>query len=114
MFVIGFLGSLVIAMIADKTKKLKLILIITNFLSAAAIGLFTWLVDLRNKWLSGLIICIYGCFNISTVPLSLELATEITYPVGESNSGGVVMTASQLSSIALTYTSSALFDSSSF
>lgn len=114
LFAIGFVSSLIIAVIADKTKKLKLLLIITNVFSTASIGLFTWFVGLRNKLLSGAMCCLYGCFNIATVPLALEIGSEITYPVGESNSSGVIMTAAQLAAIVLTYTTSALFDSSSF
>ena len=82
MFLIGFLGSFVFALIADKTKKLKLLLFIANLLSAASLGLFTWFIDLKNKVISGVICCAFGCFNISTIPLSLELGSEITYPVG--------------------------------
>ncbi len=93
-YLIGFIGSLGFGLIADKTKKLKLLLIIANFMSAACLGAFTWVVPLQNKWLSAVVCCVFGFFNIATIPLSLELASEITYPVGEANSGGIVMCSS--------------------
>lgn len=111
MFVVGFVGSFGFAIIADKTKKLKLLLFVANLLSAASLGFFTFFVDRKSKIISGVICCAFGCFNIATIPLSLELGSELTYPVGEANSSGVIMTSSQISGIALTYITSALFDS---
>ena len=73
-FLIGFIGSLLFAVVADKTKKLKLLLVLTNLFATISAAAFTWLVELENKWLSGFVCCAFGLFNISSLPITLELA----------------------------------------
>ena len=89
---------------------MKLLLLIANLLSVASFGCFTWLVGLKNKVISAVLCSAIGCFNIAIIPLSVELASEITYPVGEANSSGALFISGQLSGVALTFITSALFD----
>ena len=70
-FFVGFVGSIGLAALADRTKKLKLILFVCSFLSSCLLAAFTWVVPYQLKWLSGLLICLYGFFNVATIPLAL-------------------------------------------
>ena len=112
-FFVGFGGSIVFAAIADRTKKFKLLMFVCAFESACVLACFTWLAPRRSAWLSGSLVCLFGAFNVATIPLALELGAELSYPVGEAYSSGLVMSASQVSAVVLSYISSALFDASS-
>ncbi len=83
LLIFGLLGSLLFALFAGKCKKFKLSLIIVSLMTTLLIALFTfYLVDLKNKWYTGVLLCAYGFFNITGMPLALELAAEVTFPVG--------------------------------
>lgn len=119
LLIFGLIGSLLFAMFAGKFKKFKLSLIIVSLMTTALIAFFTfYLVDLRNKWYTGVLLCAYGFFNITGMPLAYELSAEVTFPIGrlslliigESISSGILVLASQLSSIAYTVVTSELLD----
>ena len=67
-FFVGFVASLGIAALADRTKKLKLITFICALASSAILAAFTWVVQYRLRWFSGLLICLFGAFNVPTIP----------------------------------------------
>lgn len=116
LLIFGLIGSLLFALFAGKFKKFKLSLIIVSFMTTALIALFTfYLVDLKDKWYTGVLLCAYGFFNITGMPLALELSAEVTFPIGtpllshslgESISSGIIILASQVSSIAFTVVTS--------
>lgn len=75
LLIFGLIGSLLFALFAGKFKKFKLSLIIVSFMTTVLIAFFTfYLVDLRNKWYTGILLCAYGFFNITGMPLALELS----------------------------------------
>ena len=107
--VAGMLSSLVISWLLDKYKKFKLFMIILCVLGTIFQALFTLLLELieskgLNAYAIGLVL--YTLVNIIVVPfytIGMNYACEITYPVGESINGGIMMTMSQLSGIGGTF-----------
>ena len=108
----GIISSLIFSFFIDKYKKFKLFL---HIFSAAAIVFqvfLTFLIELvESKGLNAFAICLvfYILINASIIPfytIGMNYACEITYPVSESISGGIIMTISQLCGIGGAY----LFD----
>ena len=105
----GMLASLIISWLLDKYKKFKLFMIILCILGTFFQALFTFLLELvepkgLNAYAIGLIL--YTLVNMIVVPfytIGMNYACEITYPVGESINGGIMMTMSQLSGIGGTF-----------
>jgi FLVCR family feline leukemia virus subgroup C receptor-related protein len=107
--VAGMIASLVISWLLDKFKKFKLFMIILCILGTLFQALFTFLLELieskhLNAYAIGLVL--YTLVNMIVVPfytIGMNYACEITYPVGESINGGIMMTMSQLSGIGGTF-----------
>ena len=108
--IIGLISSLVISKILDKTKKFKLTMIILGFCGTVFQAIFTLLLELTvnhknmNQFAVGMVM--YSLVNAILVPFytcGMNYACEITYPVGESINGGIMMSASQISGIAGTF-----------
>ena len=99
----GILGSLIIGKIIDKNKKYKFTMILLNifgiiFLSTATI-LLEFIDDKYHFYIS--IIC-YTLVIIACVPFyttGMDFVCELTYPVGESISEGLIMSSNQISGI---------------
>ena len=107
--VAGMIASLVISWLLDKYKKFKLFMIVLCILGTLFQALFTLLLELiQPKGLNGYAIglTLYTLVNMIVVPfytIGMNYACEITYPVGESINGGIMMTMSQLSGIGGTF-----------
>ena len=107
--VAGMIASLVISWLLDKYKKFKLFQVILCISGTVLQALFTFLLELAKKkdfsaYAIGLVL--YTLVNMIVVPfytLGMNYACEITYPVGESINGGIMMTMSQLSGIGGTF-----------
>ena len=107
--VAGMLASLLISWLLDKYKKFKLFMIILCITGTVLQALFTFLMELaKSKDFSAYAIALvlYTLVNMIVVPfytIGMNYACEITYPVGESINGGIMMTMSQLSGIGGTF-----------
>ena len=107
--VAGMVASLVISWLLDRYKKFKLFMIILCILGTIFQALFTLLLELvesrhLNAYAIGLVL--YTLVNMIVVPfytIGMNYACEITYPVGESINGGIMMTMSQISGIGGTF-----------
>ena len=108
--VVGLISSLIISKILDKTKKFKLTMIILGISGTIFQAIFTLLLELTvthkkmNQFAIGMVM--YSLVNVIVVPFytcGMNYACEITYPVGESINGGIMMSASQISGIAGTF-----------
>ena len=107
--VAGMIASLVISCLLDKYKKFKLFQVILCISGTILQALFTFLLELaKSKDFSAYAIglVLYTLVNMIVVPfytIGMNYACEITYPVGESINGGIMMTMSQLSGIGGTF-----------
>ena len=105
----GIIASLVISALLDKYKKFKLFMIVLSVLGTVFQALFTLLLELvESKGLNAYAIglTLYTLVNMIVVPfytIGMNYACEITYPVGESINGGIMMSMSQISGIAGTF-----------
>lgn len=107
--VVGMVSSLVISWLLDKYKKFKLFMIVMCVTGTVFQALFTLLLELSldhnlSQYAIGLVM--YSLVNAIVVPFytaGMNYACEITYPVGESINGGIMMTMSQLSGIGGTF-----------
>ena len=103
--VISMIASVIISWLLDKYKKFKLFMIILCILGTIFQALFTFLLELaKSKNFSAYAISLvfYTLVNIVVVPfytIGMNYACEITYPVGESINGAIMMTMSQISGI---------------
>ena len=105
----GMISSLVISWLLDKYQKFKLFMIILGVLCIILQALFTLLLELvltkgLNAYAIGLVIyTLIMMFNFPFYTIGMNYACEITYPVGESINGGIMMTMSQLAGIGGTF-----------
>ena len=92
----GILGAIVLAGISDKVKKRKIFMIIA-FVSA--IPLLLLLEYMQNLVVLFSLSGVTGFLLISSLPIGLTYGAEITYPVPEETSTGVLMLSGQISGI---------------
>ena len=100
----AMIGSYII----DKTKKFRLILLICNFCALIIMIIFTLLLELVNNLdvIFSFGIILYSSlvgFLITIHTNGMDYVCELTYPVGESQSGGIIMSMNQILGIGLTY-----------
>ena len=99
----GIITALIVGAIIDKWKKYKLVMIICNIMSLVFLILTTILMELIEKKSLG--ITSFICYTLiigSTVPIyttGMDFVCEITYPVGESISEGIIMSFNQIMGI---------------
>jgi len=101
--VLAIIGSLVVSAILDKYKNYKtffVLLIIIGTIAHICMTIFSEVVD-KDYTFYVVVVCWTVC-SISIIPIytaSMDFVCEITYPVGESISGGLIMVCSQISGV---------------
>ncbi len=94
--------------ILDKTKKFRLFLLICNLSALIIMIVFTLLLEFVTNldiiFISGIFLysSLVG-FLITIHTNGMDYVCELTYPVGESQSGGIIMSMNQIFGIGLTY-----------
>jgi len=100
---LGIIAALVVGKIIDKSKKYKIAMIVCNIISLLIFIITLILMETVNKKYLG--ITSFICYTLvigSSVPIytsGMDFVCEITYPVGESISEGVIMTCNQIMGI---------------
>lgn len=100
--VAGILGSLIISSIVDKTLEYRKYFLILNTLALISQILLTILPEIfpDDAFIIIAVLYIFLCFCIIPIySISMDLVCELTYPVGESISGGIIMTSCQITGI---------------
>lgn len=106
----GIVASIMLSICLDKTKKFRSTFIVLTVLGVIIQAAFTLLLELSvyhpslSPYLVAMIM--YSLVNLVLIPfytIGMNYACEITYPVGESLNGGIMMTMSQLSGIGGTF-----------
>ena len=96
----GIFSSGIVSVIIDKNKKYKKILIILSLLSLIGMSSITSIFELVDKKYTQYICSALYIITISFItPIyttSMDYVIELTYPVGESISEGIIMTGNQL------------------
>ena len=104
----GVVAAILLSICLDKTKRFRSTFIVLTVLGVIIQAAFTFLLELSvdnmNPYLIAMIM--YSMVNLVLIPfytIGMNYACEITYPVGESLNGGLMMTMSQLSGIGGTF-----------
>ncbi|CAH0552805.1 unnamed protein product [Brassicogethes aeneus] len=90
MAIVGMLGSIIFGYILDKTHKYKESTLFIYLSCALAMGLFHYALEIRDKRLVYLAISIVGFFTNAYMPVGFEFAVELTYPLDEGTTTGVL------------------------
>ena len=91
----GVVGSFVLGMYLDKTAKFKFLIMMTS--GGAIILILISLVTLPfNKWLFTINLALVGFTVIPIIPISYGFAVELTFPVPEAMSNGMMILPSQV------------------
>ena len=100
---LGIITSIIVAAIIDKNKKFTLILLLCNILSIVIYIITIIVLELVESKNLYIIIGVLFSFLIGVaIPIytsGMDLVCEITYPIGESTSDGVIMVGNQLMGI---------------
>ena len=102
----GIFGAIIISAISDKMHKRKIFLIIAfvaGVLLSALLGIF------RDPILVYIISFVFGFILVSSMPIGTTYGAEITFPIPEEQSNGILMTAGQISGIIFLVFPSELF-----
>jgi MFS family permease len=87
----GVVGSFIYGIILDKYNKYKLVLCILCFSSIGAITMAMFILPLGNVPLFALNLMIVGVSVIPIIPVSYGFAVELTYPLSEAMSNGMMI-----------------------
>lgn len=105
---IGLLGAFLSGVLLDRIHKYKLFLrIILTFGLIFTVGL-TLSLRLNSLDAIGAMFALLGFFSLPFLPVAFEAAVEVTFPIPEDISSGILMTSGQLTGIAFIYGLSAL------
>jgi MFS family permease len=87
----GVVGSFVFGILLDKYAKYKLILNIISIAACGFIALAFWTLQSGSVPLFAINLAFIGFFVIPIIPCSYAFAVELTYPVPESMSNGMMI-----------------------
>ena len=105
----GMIASVLLAKLLDKFKKFKLFLVLLSFAGTLSHLLFTILLEVSLKTsinAYAISLVLYSFIYMVVIPyysIAMNYACEITYPVGESLNGGIVMGFNQLIAVPITF-----------
>ncbi|KAL4430217.1 hypothetical protein ABPG74_014776 [Tetrahymena malaccensis] len=92
----GLIGSAVFSIIVEKNQKYKLAIIISSIASILSYSLTMGFLSLDIFSLQLIAFFLFGFFATPLIPLSLEFACEITYPISETIGSGLVYKSGQM------------------
>jgi len=100
--ILALIGVMLISILIDKYKKYKISFIILNAIGLLSHIAMTMILELSKDNLFILTAILWSICSISILPIytcSMDFVCELTYPVGESISGGFIMSCTQISGI---------------
>ncbi|KAL4430218.1 hypothetical protein ABPG74_014777 [Tetrahymena malaccensis] len=92
----GLIGSAVITSIVEKNHRYKFVMIVTSILSIFCYSFMMGVLPVENFGLQLFAFFLYGFFATPLIPISLEFACEITFPISETISSGLIYKSGQL------------------
>jgi MFS transporter, FLVCR family, feline leukemia virus subgroup C receptor-related protein len=106
----GIVGSFILSSRLDLTNKYNQTIRLVCFTSTLLTLLIFFTLPSQNIWLLSLNVSSIGFFLLPIIPIGYSYAIELTYPVSESMSNGVLMMFSQIVGSVVTFTASILSD----
>jgi len=92
----GLVGSIVWGIYVDSTKKYKFSIIICGIMSLLAMATIALLTPQESYLLVCLGTGFYGFFTTPVFPLAYEFSAELSFPVAEAASGGLMVVMTQI------------------
>lgn len=92
----GIFGAGIISTVSDMTRKRVVFMRGSLIATTALVGL---LIVFSNFLIEAIVSFVFGFVLVSALPVGLIYATEVTYPVTEEASNGILITLGQLSSL---------------
>lgn len=92
----GVVGSFIFGAILDKTAKFKLMLFVIAVSSTLSVALTFLSLPSKNFYFFTLNLLLVGASVISVIPVSYSFAVELTYPLSEAMSNGMMIMVSQI------------------
>ncbi|CDS43539.1 feline leukemia virus subgroup C [Echinococcus multilocularis] len=108
MVIAGLVGSIVAGVVLKKTGLYRLVLIIFYFLSVISMGAFMGSLYSNLIGTVFLTMILLGFFQSGFLPLGFEYAAEITYPIDEGLTSGILNTSAHIFGIILTQVATAM------
>jgi FLVCR family feline leukemia virus subgroup C receptor-related protein len=106
----GIIGSVVFGIYVENTRKYKLSVFLICFMSfGSTLGSY-FAIPSGKTWLVSVLCFFQGFSMVPIMAVAFDFGVEITYPIGESFSTGVLMSAGQFFGIIYTVSSSVLID----
>ena len=99
----GLIGSMIHAKLLDKYKKFKLQLILIGITATFGVSAALGLANLKNFPIAIIGMAMVGFFSVPVMGVAFSFIAEITYPMGEGISAGMIQTISGSLLPAFTY-----------
>ncbi|MFX1419506.1 MAG: MFS transporter [Promethearchaeota archaeon] len=96
MLIGGIVGCVIMSALSDKYKKRKILLIISILMATISLSIITFTADAILLYLFSFLL---GYGTLSAGPVALEYAVELTEPVPEATSNGLLMMIGQVGGI---------------
>jgi FLVCR family feline leukemia virus subgroup C receptor-related protein len=96
LIICGVLGSLVFGMVLAKTAKYKMVLFILGFGAMASLSFGMYTLPSESVALFSINLAFIGITVVPIIPTSYALAVELTYPLPEAMSNGMMVMLSQI------------------
>lgn len=100
LIICGLVGAGVVGLIVTITHKYKLACIVTCLVTLFTFIGFIFTLSFRSLLVSSIAVALVGLALTPTLPISYEYGIELTYPVGEAMTGGLLNAGGQLIGIA--------------
>lgn len=82
----GLIGGTIGSIIIQKTEKYKLVTIVYAIIAFITSGALIGTMYLELFWVSVIMVILFGFFNVGMIPLYIDFACEVTFPMGEAMS----------------------------
>ena len=96
----GLIGAGVVSTIVTVTHKYKVTFIVISLFTLATFIGFIFTLNFRSMVISSIAVGLVGLTLTPTLPISYEYGIELTYPVGEAMTGGILNSGGQIIGIA--------------
>ncbi|CAH1102506.1 unnamed protein product [Psylliodes chrysocephalus] len=96
LIVIGMFGSVIFGILLDKTHKYKEINLFIYITTTISIVFLMFSMKYESKVMTYISCAVLGLFSCGYLPVGFEFAMELTYPLEESTTTGIILSSVQL------------------
>lgn len=104
----GVVGAFIVSVMIDKYKNYIKVYRILCIISLIMCVLFMVTFPTGNRYLVAINLALFGFFIVPIQPLGLSFCCEISHPVSEAMSNGIILLSAEMVAFSFTYLASAL------